>query len=395
MNRRHFATRTTLAAAALASPRVAAADDRSWRVAVIGHTGRGGYGHGLDVMWRKVPRTVIVGVADPVAAGLAAARKSLGEAPGFAEYREMLGIVRADVVAIGPRHIDQHHAMSLAAVAAGARGLYIEKPFCRTPREADEIIAACAAKHVKLAVAHRNRYHPVLPVIKSLVAAGEIGTLLELRSRGKEDHRGGALDAWVLGSHTFNLAAWLAGPPTACTAMLYQQGRPCTRDDLREGDEGVGPVAGNQVHARFEMGDGTPFFFDSIQNRGDAAAAFGLQLIGTAGVIDFRVDREPLAHLRRGNPQNPLAASQPWLPISSAGIDRPESIPDLAARIASHQAAGEDLIDAIEDDRAPLCDAAEGRTTIEMICALFESHRHGGTRVTLPLSVRENPLTLM
>ncbi len=398
LNRRQFlaASGSALAAARLASPfTVTAAAARNWHVAVIGHTQRGDYGHGLDVMWQRIPRTEITAVADADATGLAAARKRLGGVQGFSDYRKMLTETKPDIVSIAPRHVDQHHAMCHAAIVAGARGIYIEKPFCRTPREADEIVAACADKNVKLAVAHRNRYHPVLPVIKQQLAAGAIGTLLEIRARGKEDTRSGAQDLWVLGSHLLDLAASLAGPPTACSAMLYQNSKPCSREDIREGDEGIGPIAGNAVHARFEMADGAALFFDSIQNRGDKASRFGLQFIGTTGLIHLRPDQEAFAHLRRGNPHNPAAATDPWVPITSAGIDRSETIADLATRIASHQAAGEDLIEAIEQNRAPLCDAAAGRTTIEMLCAVFESHRRGGARVTLPLQTRDHPLSLV
>ena len=59
--------RTFLAGAAAltlstAAPRfaAAAAPPRKYRVVVIGHTGRGDYGHGLDVVWRDVPGTEIV-----------------------------------------------------------------------------------------------------------------------------------------------------------------------------------------------------------------------------------------------------------------------------------------------------------------------------------------------
>jgi predicted dehydrogenase len=398
MNRRSFATRAALAGAAAATPyRLVAASDPPWRVAVIGHTGRGGYGHGLDEMWRSVPGCEVVGVADPDPAGLAATCRKLGGVPGFPDYRVMLREVRPDIVAVAPRHVDQHHDMCLAAVAAGARGIYIEKPFCRTPREADAIVAACAQARapVRLAVAHRNRYHPVLPVIRKLLDDGQLGSVLELRGRGKEDHRGGALDAWVLGTHVFDLAAWIAGPPRACTALLYQGGAVCTRDHVRDGDEGVGPIAGDEVHGRYEMTSGLPFFFDSIKGKGEGSANFGLQIIGTRAVLDLRIDREPLAHLRRGHPFDPKADHHPWIPVSTGGVGVPEPIGDLAERVAGHRAAAEDLLDAIRNGRPPLCDAAAGATTVEMVCALFESHRLGGARVEIPLKTRENPLTLL
>ena len=138
MNRRHFFTTAAAASLTLHSH---AAEGGKLRVAVIGHTGRGNYGHGIDTMWLSVPETEIVAVADADAAGLAAELKKLKVTKGYADYRVMLNEAKADIVAIGPRHIDQHRDMCLAAVGAGARGIYMEKPFCRTLAEADEMIA--------------------------------------------------------------------------------------------------------------------------------------------------------------------------------------------------------------------------------------------------------------
>ena len=35
------------------------------KVAIIGHTGRGNYGHGLDAVWKQFDDIEIVAVADP------------------------------------------------------------------------------------------------------------------------------------------------------------------------------------------------------------------------------------------------------------------------------------------------------------------------------------------
>lgn len=390
MNRRRLIA--TTASALFATVARSQAETPPIRVAVIGHTGRGNYGHGLDTMWLKLPQTKIVAVADPDPAGLAAALQRLGDPKPFADYHPLLTETKPDIVAIGPRHVDQHLDMCLAAIASGARGIYIEKPFCRTPAEADTIISAAAKTGTKIAIAHRNRYDPVFPVAKRLIASGELGTILEYRGRGKEDTRGGMLDFWVLGSHVSNLATGLGGDPVACSAMLYQNERPCTADDVHEGDEGLGLMAGNAVHARFELAGGIPYFFDSIQNHGTKDAGFGLQVIGTKGLLDFRIDRQPLAHFRTGNPFQPSAEAQPWQPVSSAGIGQPEPIPDLTARLSGHLIAGEDLLAAIQENRAPLCDSHQGRTTIEMATAILTSHTQGGRRVPWPLTERSNPL---
>jgi predicted dehydrogenase len=342
-----------------------------------------------------LPETEVVAVADADAKGLAKAQTKLPGAKPFADYREMLSAVKPEIVAIAPRHVDQHRDMALAAIEAGARGIYIEKPFCRTPAEADDVVAACAKSGAKLAVAHRNRCHPALPVVARLVEEGRIGDLLELRGRGKEDTRGGVQDLWVLGSHVFNLMHFFGGRPLACSATLFQDKQPATSADVRDGAEGIGPIAGNALHARFDMERGMPAYFDSIAKAGVAEANFGLQLFGTKGVIDLRIDVHPVAHLVPGNPFMPTKEPRPWIPITSAGAGEPEPIADCGAQVAGHIFAARDLLAAIRENRPPLCDAEAGRITIEMICAVLESHQLGGQRVPLPLSTRQNPLAAL
>jgi predicted dehydrogenase len=367
-------------------------EERKLRVGVIGHTGRGNYGHGLDTMWLNMPETEIVGVADADEKGRADALKKLKVERGFADYRQMLAEVKPDIASIGPRHIDQHRDMTLAAIAAGVKGIYMEKPFCRTLAEADEIVTAAKAKGTKIALAHRNRYHPVMPVVVQLLKDGAIGRVLEYRARGKEDARGGSLDMWVLGSHLFNLLHYFGGDPLAVSAVVMQDGKPVTKADVTEGAEGVGALAGNKVHARFEMTNGLPAFFDSVQNAGTKAAGFGIQIIGTEGIIDLRTDAEPAAQILAGSPFGPNATPRTWLPITTGGIGKPEPIKDIRALVGGHVGPGRDLIAAIKEDRAPLCSAEDARVILEMTMGVFESHRLNGQRVALPLKDRGHPL---
>lgn len=387
MHRRHFL------ALATSTPLFAAMESRKpYRVAVIGHTGRGNYGHGLDTMWREIPGCEIVAVADADPAGLAGARKKLGVESGFADYREMLKAIRPDVVAIAPRFLDEHRDMALAAIQAGVRGIYMEKPFCRTPAEADEIVAACSRTGTRLAVAHRNRWHPALVHAKKLVDDGGIGRLLEIRCRGKEDARGGGVDLWVLGPHDLNIATLLAGPAVACTATMLANGKPATPADITEGSDAVGVVAGNELHARYETASGVPIFFDSIAKAGTPDVNFGVQLIGTKGLIDFRIDLAKFAHIVFGSPTLATDTPRTWTPITSAGVDKPEPDANLHRRLAAHILPGMDLIAAMEEGRPPLCSDRDAAATVEMVSAAFASHRQNSARVTLPLANREHPL---
>jgi predicted dehydrogenase len=397
MQRREFlAAAGSFAAATLIPSRRAVAETaaKKIRVGVIGHSGRGNYGHGLDTVWLDLPETEIIAVADADPAGLKAALAKLKVTEGFSDYRAMLAAAKPDVVAVGPRHVDQHADMIVAAIEAGARGVYVEKPFCRTPAEADRILAACASSGAKVAVAHRNRYHPALAAIDKLIADGGIGKVLELRGRGKGDKRGGSEDLWVLGSHVLNLIAYFGGAPRSCSAVVKQNGELVTKAHVKEGPEGIGPLAGNEVHARYEMERGPIAYFDSMADDGTRSEGFGLRIVGGDGVIDLKCDKLPLAHLYRGNPLAVSARPQAWVPIGSAGPDVPEPRTDLGDYVGHHVGPCRDLIACLGTDREPLCGAKDGATTVEMISAVFESHRQQSAAVTFPLKERGNPLSL-
>jgi hypothetical protein len=70
----------------------------------------------------------------------------------------------------------------------------------------------------------------------------------------------------------------------------------------------------------------------------------------------------------------------------------PESQPEKVAEVHNHVLAVRDLIEAVDRDREPLCGVHDGALTVEMICAVFESHRQGGKSVQFPLQERGNAL---
>jgi len=393
MNRRSFLLASS---AGVFLPAATSAAEPKRRVAVIGHTGRGNFGHGLDVVWQKLPdnaRVEIVGVADANAAGLKKAKTRL-KTTGFANYKAMLDELKPEFVSICPRHVDQHLDMALAAIEAGARGLYVEKPFCRTPAECDTLLAAANERNVKIAVAHRNRYHPVLPLIDKLVADGLIGRLLALRGHGLGDRRGGAQDLWVLGSHVLNLFHHFGGEPLSCSATMLKDGKLVTGKDVVEGAEGLGPLAGNEIHARWRMEKGITASYTTFVNDGSNKQGYAAHLVGTKGVISIHIDRDPVAWFSPGNPFDPASRKQARVPITTAGLGKTETRPDLVAKVHNHVLAIEDLIAAVDENRAPLCDAKQGAVTVEMICAVFESQRQQGREVAIPLPApRDNPLS--
>jgi len=364
---------------------------KKYRIAAIGRTGHGDYGHGIDVLWAQVPNAEIVAVADDNEAGLAAAAKRLKVERAFSDYRTMLDDVKPDVVSIAPRWIDQHRDMILAAVERGIH-VFTEKPFCRTLAEADEIVAACERTHVKLAIAHPTRYAPKAETAKRLIAAGKVGRVLEYRGRGKEDSRGGGEDLWVLGSHVMDLIRFFAGHPQWCFATVTASGRSIRKSDVHEGPEGLGPLAGDAVHALYGLADGATAYFSSLRGAGDGAR-FALQIFGTAGVLEIDTGNAPHVKYLADASWSPGRSGARWQDVSSAGIALAEPA-DKAGLHLGNILAAQDLLAAIEEHREPKGGVYEARGATEMILAVFESQRVGGP-VPLPLKNRQHPLAML
>jgi predicted dehydrogenase len=364
----------------------------AYRAAVIGRTGRGDYGHGLDRVWKEIPRADLVAVADDDKTGLAAAMRRLGLDRGYLDYREMLDKEKPHVVSIAPRWIDRHAEMVREVASRGVH-IYIEKPLCRTLEEADAIVAACERSHVKLAIAYQTRYSPKLSIVQQLIDAGRIGRVLEFRARGKEDARGGAEDLWVLSGHLFNLIRYFAGDPSWCLARVTQNGRGITKEDVVEGNEGIGPLAGDQVQAMYGLRGGQTALFASVRRAAAPSSRFGVQVFGTGGIIEMQTGWLPAVKLLEDPSWSPGRSGARWQDVTSAGVGIVEPLPpgDLHA---GNVAAVNDLLDAIEEERQPLANVYEARAVTEMIVAPFESQRLGGL-VEFPLANRQNPLTLL
>lgn len=363
------------------------------RVGIIGATGKGDYGHAVDVAFTKLAHVDIVALADQSKAGREAAAKRTNPKKTYADYRQMLASEKLDVVAICPRWIDQHHDMIVAAAEAGCH-VYMEKPFCPTLADCDSAIKALEKKNLKLGIAHTTQYSPVLDVVKSLIANGEIGDVLELRARGKEDHRGGGEDLWVLGSHALGMMRSLAGAdPTSCSAIVMNQGHNVTKADVVAGAEGIGPLAGDNVQARYTFAQGVTGYFGSRRGMGGNPTRFAIQVFGSKGIIEMESGYLVKAYILRDSSWSPGRSGKSWEPVTSAGIGKPEIRTDGSYE-GGHVAAITDLLECIKVDRPTKCSAEDCRAIVQMIAAVFESHRLGGP-VEFPLKTRVNPLTLL
>ena len=63
---------------------------KRYKAGVIGRTGAGDYGHGLETVYRDLEQVALVAVADPDPEGRAAAGERTGAQRLYADYRQML-----------------------------------------------------------------------------------------------------------------------------------------------------------------------------------------------------------------------------------------------------------------------------------------------------------------
>ena len=229
-----------------------------YRAGVIGHTGRGNYGHNLDTVYLGMDEIDLIAVADADPEGLAAAgeRLSVDGNSCYQDYRNMLEQEQLDIVSVAPRWMDQKHDMVIAAAEAGVRGIFSEKPFAPTLAEADAMIAACDRAGTKIAVSHQGRVNQFSHKMKEMIAEGAVGVVKEVYSGGKQDQRGGGQDLMVLGTHSLDMLCFLFGHPRWVQAYVLQDGKDAGPEHARQGDEEIGPILGDHLEATFAFDNG-------------------------------------------------------------------------------------------------------------------------------------------
>lgn len=388
LNRRQFlAASSAMAVAAHAR----AASGRKYKACIIGDTALGGYGHSIEYAFALRNDVATVALADPDETGRAQRGKEVGVERTYADYREMLEKERPDLVAVGPRCTVNHRDYVLACAAIGAHG-FIEKPLCDDLARGDEMLSAIEAKNLKWAIAFNMRAMVLVQhALKLVCEKGILGTVLETRGRGKEDHRAGGEDLIVLGSHVLDLMRFfLGGSAEWCMTDVTVDGRAATPADVREATEPLGPIVGDRVHAMYGFSGGSVGYFDSMKNSDGNGGRFGIDIYGTRGVIAIRIpqgDSTVSVHWLDDPTWAPGAKGVAWKPLPDAPVVEMKDPHRERNRVIT-----DDLIAAIEEDRRPVYSMHDGLASWEMIQAVFDSCVQGG-RVAMPLAERSHPLT--
>lgn len=389
-DRRSFLRKSAVAAgSAIWTPSsFSATGGRQYKAAVIGRTGGGDYGHGLDVIFHGIDGVTVAAVADENEEGMKKAAERSGAKRMYADYREMLEKEKPDLVSIAPRQPDCHRDMAMAAIEVGAH-IYMEKPITEIPQEADDILDAANRRGVKISVAHTRRYMDHFLRIQRLLEDGYLGEILEFRFQGKQDPRVGGEDLIVLGSHDMDIMRFYLGDPLWCFAAVSVEGRDIRSEDVRQGLSEPYTVAGDTIRADYQFENNIQCRWSSVKARDwnrnirlqdQTINKWGFDIFGTKRLLSYQ---ESLGAFVSDAPF--LASGEsaaPWTPVEEiAAFEKPATL--------SHPIRN--LIHAIETDGKPQCSGKDALWAVEMVHAVYHS-QIAQARVSFPLEKRGHPL---
>ena len=289
-------------------------------------------------------------------------------APGAQPYDDLAGFLAhkpMDAVAIGtPSGV---HAAQ--AIEAAQRGLHVlvEKPVDVTTPRIDALIAAADRSGVKVGVFFQDRLKPDVKRLKELVDSGTLGAPVLAAGRVKwyrppsyyADSRwrgtwkldgGGAVMNQAI--HTVDVLQWLMGDVRTVSARAAARVHPIEVEDTAVAVLEFASGALGVLEATTSVYPGYPR---------------RVEITGSEGTAILEGDTLVSLDLR----------SQPSGSVSKHAAPTVSESTPVVADASAHQRIVEDFIDAIRTDRAPACDAREGRKSVAIVEAMYRSAKEG------------------
>lgn len=219
--------------------------DLRFRPVRIGVIGTGGIARSSHLpAYTALDTAEVAAICDVSPDNLATAGERFDIAPQdrYADYRDLLA--RDDVDAVDICTPNQVRLDPLIAACEAGKHVLVQKPMARSIEEANQMIDAARKAGVKLGVIYMGRFSPAYALVKRLIDAGAIGRVTALRE--KTGHSGGLRlpeQSWrrsfenVAGSwsllcvHTADRFRMLAGPVRSICAIGKTLVVPMTGDD--------------------------------------------------------------------------------------------------------------------------------------------------------------------
>ena len=285
--------------------------------------------------------------------------------PYFGDMRDMMESVATDVVVVLTE--SGNHARHVVELARYGKHIIVEKPMALTLDDADAMIRACDEAGAKLFVVKQNRFN--LPVVKlrEAIEQGRFGKLVlgTVRVRWRRDQsyydqaawRGTwAYDGGVLtnqASHHLDMLEWMLGEVESVFAMSAT-----ALVNIEAEDTAV-------VTLRFQ--NGALGLIEATTAARPRDIEGSISILGEGGSVEiagFAVNE-----MKTWNFVEPIDGDEEVMEKYSVN---PPNVYGFG-----HQAYYEHVVDCIANNRRHLVDGLEGRKSLELINAIYESIESG------------------
>ena len=300
--------------------------------------------------------------SDPARAAAFGARFKV---PHFTDMHEMMRSANPDIVSVlTPSGMHAEHTIALAPYA---KHIVVEKPMALSLDDADAMIRACLAHRIKLFVVKQNRFNVPIQKLRSAVEAGRFGKLVlgTVRVRWCRTQSYYDQDAWrgtwaydggVLAnqaSHHIDLLEWMMGAvdsvfAKSATALVNIEAEDTAVVLLKFRNGALGVIEATTA-ARPKDLEGS------------------VSILGEKGTVEV----------------GGFAANAMKVWNFSEKMDGDDEVmakysvnpPDVYG--FGHHAYYDHIVDCITNDREQLVDGLEGRKSLELIMAIYESVETG------------------
>lgn len=291
---------------------------------------------------------------------------------GYGSVDEMFADPKIEAVSICTPS-GAHMEPAVAAANAG-KHVIVEKPLEITTERCDQIIGACQAAGKKLLVTFQSRFHRSSQLMKEAVDQGRFGKITMGDAyvkwyRSQEYYDSGAWrGTWALDGggalmnqaiHSVDLLVWLMGDVEEISAMTSTM----THERIEVEDVAI-------ANLKFKSGalgviEATTTAYPGALKRIEICGDKGSAVLEEEDLIqwDFAEETDQDAEIRKsmqGNTESGGGAADP------SAIDH-----------KGHTKLFEEFVEVANTDRPSILDGHEGRRSVEVINAIYESAKTG------------------
>jgi len=279
----------------------------------------------------------------------------------YTNYNEMMSKENIDAVVILTE--SGNHAKHAIEVAQYGKHIIVEKPMALTIDDADKMILECAKNKCKLFVIKQNRFNLPVLKLKEALDAKRFGKLVLGTVRVR----------WCRTMDYYNLSSW-RGTWAMDGGVITNQA--CHHVDLLEWMMGdVDSVYAKGIHGLSDIEvEDTAAVVVKFRNGAlgiiEATTATrpkdiegSISILGEKGTVEiggFAVNKLLHWNFTDKEPEDKE--------VFSEYSENPPNVYGFG-----HQAYYKHVVDCITNDKAPLVDGLEGRKTVELISAIYES----------------------